>query len=119
MIPLTYFAESNDLELIIRDGFAVVQQKNARPVFHTHEKRADMLREIAAFEAQHNHLVKEHLGEYVAIYQGKVVAYNIDHLHLTDKIDQDFPNEVVLIRKVNAELPTPLRFPNLRLATSQ
>jgi hypothetical protein len=64
-----------------------------------------MLKEVAAFEKQHEHLVAQYLGHYVAMNQGKVVDYDTDELLLVDRIEATYPNEVVLIRLVEEQLP--------------
>ncbi len=64
-----------------------------------------MLKEVDAFEKQHEHLVAQYLGHYIAMHQGKVVDYDTDELLLVDRIEATYPNEVVLIRLVEERLP--------------
>jgi len=117
MIPLTYFAESDDLELVIRAGFAVVRVKGTESAFPAHERQGEMLQEVAAFEAQHSILVKKYLGEYVAIHKGQLVDHDADHIQLVRRIDVRYPDEIVLIRQVQEQLPSPLRGPTPRLVS--
>lgn len=75
-----------------------------------------MEEEIAAYEELHPELVSEHLGQYVAIYEGRVVDFDNDRLALRQRIHETYPNEVVLVRQVKPTLPAPLhiRSPRLR-----
>jgi len=74
-----------------------------------------MEQEVAAFEALHPKLVKQYLGKYVAIYQGQVVDHDPDEDSLIDRIEATFPDEVVLIRPVQEQLPPPLYIRSPRL----
>lgn len=113
LIPLDYFAD-NELEVVVRDAFAVVRSKSTQPVFPAHERQAEMLQEVAAFEEQHQQLVEQYLNEYVAIHKGQVVDHDVDHLQLVRRIDRRYPDDIVLIRQVEPQLPRPLRAPSPR-----
>jgi hypothetical protein len=63
-------------------------------------RREAMNREIAAYKAFHPQLVKSHLDQYVAITNGKLVDSDPDSVALLKRIRQNFPNQVVLRRKV-------------------
>jgi hypothetical protein len=53
-----------------------------------------------AFLAMHSQLVQRYLGQYAAIYQGKLVDQDIDLANLMERIDQRYPGTFVLVRKV-------------------
>ena len=68
-----------------------------------------MDREITAFEVQHQALIQHFLHRYVAIYQGKVIDHDTNREELLARIDQGYPDVSILVRKVQEELPKPLR----------
>ncbi|MEM7110951.1 MAG: DUF5678 domain-containing protein [Chloroflexota bacterium] len=117
LIPLAYFEESENLELVIRDGFAVVRRKSKSPTFPAHKRQAEMMQEVQAFEAQHTMLADNYLGQYVAFYQGTLIDHDANHIQLVKRIDAKYPNEIVLIRQVQEKLPQPLRGPTPRLVS--
>jgi hypothetical protein len=63
-----------------------------------------MAREIEAFRAMHSRLLSQYPNQYVAIYQGQLVDHDADQLALFLRVDQQYPNEVVLIRQVLPEV---------------
>ena len=83
---------------------------SAFPRLHVNPRRQVMQREIAAFEAMHPTLWQQYPHHYVAIYQGKVIDHDRNQLHLLERIDQAYPQSVVLIRQVESRLPKTLRF---------
>ena len=54
----------------------VIETFQPFPAVHISPNRSTMLREANAYEAMHPELVKQFLGQYVAIYQGTLA----DHL---------------------------------------
>lgn len=110
-IPLALFANNTDLELIIDQEFALVRPKVRQSIFHISENHDEMLAQVEAFEAAHTGLVETHLGLFVAFHQGKLVDQDDDELRLVRRIDQKFPEQVVLVRQVLKDLPPPLRLP--------
>jgi len=78
-------------------------------------QQAVMEYEVNAFEQMHFDLVSRFLGDYVAIYQGQVVDSDSDQLTLIERIDLRYPDQVVLIRQVQQQLPPPLNFRSPRL----
>jgi uncharacterized iron-regulated protein len=65
---------------------------------------AAMAQEEAAYQAMHAELVRSHLGDYVAIYQGQLVDHDADELRLLKRLDKAYPSKVVLMKQVK---PTP------------
>lgn len=63
-------------------------------------KRAQMNRNVAAYQSLHVQLVKNYLGQYVAIYQGQLVDHDADPIVLLRRVRAKYPNQVVLRRKV-------------------
>jgi hypothetical protein len=91
----------------------------AFPPLHVSQNRQAMQREVAAFEAMHASLWKQHPHQYVAIYQGTVIDYDINELALVERIDKRYPETIVLIRQVLPYLPNPLVFRSPRFVSSQ
>ncbi len=81
---------------------ALVEQ--ALRQFLREEKRRLMQQESIAFHQMHPELLANHLAEYVAIYQGQLVDYDVDQLALVTRIDERYPDAPVLIKQV---LPDP------------
>ncbi len=75
-----------------------------------------MTREEAAYRVMHTQLMDRHAGEYVAIFQGQLIDHDQDELALFHRIEDKYPDDVVLLKKV---LPWPepdLHFRSPRLA---
>lgn len=72
-------------------------------------------REIAAFEAQHHQLVKQFLGQFIAMYQGQVIAHKTELDTLITHVQHLLPNTPVLFRRVETTLPPPLFIRSPRL----
>ncbi len=75
--------------------------------FSVHPDREAMQKEIAAYLQLHPQLVSTFLGQYVAVYEGQVVDHDTDPAALHKRIKANFPNKVVLSRKVTTD-PEPI-----------
>lgn len=76
---------------------------------------AKMDREDAAYQAMHAKLFEKYAGQYVAIHNGELVDADEDEMALYIRIDERFPGEVVLLKRVIG-LPEPdLYIPSFRL----
>ena len=60
-------------------------------------------REVAAFEELHASLLQRYANQYVAIYQGKLIDHDSDKLALFQRIEENYPNEFVLMRPVQEQ----------------
>lgn len=81
--------------------------------------RSDPLdREVTFFEEQHEQLVKAFLGQYIAMYQGKVIAHHTELTTLITNVHTFQPNTPVLFRQVQATLPPTLHFRSPRMVQS-
>lgn len=80
-------------------------------------RRAEMSRNVAAFVAMHPALVKEYLGKTVAIFEGHLVDYDADPIALLQRVRQEYPNRVVLRRKVELLAERELRIRHPRIET--
>lgn len=79
------------------------------PQFRVSQAGDSMEQEVAAYESQHGALLTQYPGQYIALYQGKVIDHDPDQLNLLARIDQQYPAISVLIRKVERTLPKPRR----------
>ena len=86
------------------------------PTYPGHPDRAAMRKEIAAYQKMHSDLVKTYLGEYVAIYQGELVDHDADPVALHERITTNYPDKVVLSRKVQKDADPVLHMRSPRLA---
>lgn len=74
--------------------------------------------EIQAFERMHPQLVKQYLGQFVAVHEGQIVDADVDFEALFLRLEKRLGDVPVLIRPVSVE-PTPeLRAPGPRLERS-
>lgn len=69
---------------------------------------ANWNRELAHFKKMKNHLLKDvkYGGKFVAIKEAKIIDSDLDDLRLAKRIDQKYPDEVVLIVKAEEEFPS-------------
>lgn len=63
-------------------------------------QEAKIDREIAAYEAMHVQLVRDHLGEWVAIHRQQLVDHDSDRAALYRRIRSQYGRTAVLIRQV-------------------
>lgn len=85
-------------------------------LFPADPRRAKMEQEEAAFKALHPKLVKQYLGQYVAVYEGQVVDHDQDIVHLMQRVRPKLPEQVVLYRKVEtiSEVIIRVRHPRIQ-----
>jgi hypothetical protein len=74
--------------------------------FLRQEAQQKMQREVDAFRAMHANLLSQYSNQYVAIYQAQVIDHDPDQLALFLRVDEQYPNEPVLIRQVRPEVET-------------
>lgn len=85
------------------------------PLIPAHPQREKMLQEVNAYESLHTELVENYLGNYVAIHQGQVVDNDSDSEEIIIRIGERYPDEAILIRKVQKTLPPEIRIRSPRL----
>lgn len=81
--------------------------------------RPAMLRETAAFVRMHPELVTTYLNQYVAVTGGELVDHDVDIVALADRVEARFPEQVVLIRRVEVEADRILRFRSPRFIADE
>jgi acetolactate synthase regulatory subunit len=74
--------------------------------------------EIQAFERMHPQLVKQYLGQFVAVHEGQMVDTDVDFETLFLRLEKYLGDVPVLIRLVSAEPTLELRAPSPRLERS-
>jgi hypothetical protein len=72
--------------------------------FLRQEAEQKMQQEAEAFQAMHADLMTRYSNQYVAVYHGQVIDHDPDQLALFLRIDQKYPDEIVLIRQVRPEV---------------
>ena len=60
-------------------------------------------REIAAYEAMHAQLARDHLGDWVAIHRQKLVDHDRDRVALYRRIRAQYGRTAVLLRQVTVD----------------
>lgn len=63
-----------------------------------------LARETETFRAIHEWLLQKYAGEYVAIHQGQLVDHDLDQLALYLRMDEQYPDEIILIKQVCTEV---------------
>jgi hypothetical protein len=66
-------------------------------------KRQSLELEIQAFEAMHSALIQTYLGQYVALYRGRVIDTDPDFEALYLRVRSQYEDAPVLIRPVTQE----------------
>lgn len=73
-------------------------------------------REIAAFHVLHRQLWATYPGEYVAIHEGQLIDHDLDRVALGERIDDKFPDQFVLLRRVEQAPERTLYFRSPKLS---
>ncbi len=69
-----------------------------------------MAQEEAVYQSMLTELVSQYDGEYVAIFQGQLIDHDADELALLHRLDIQYPDEIVLMKKVRSDALPELRF---------
>jgi hypothetical protein len=95
---------------LLAEAIALVEADMATP---SDEQR--MAREEAAYQTLYDELKTKYAGEYVAIFNGQLIDHDSDELALLRRLDAQYPDDIVLMRKVSAEPEPDLRMRSPRL----
>ncbi len=95
---------------LLAEAIALVEADMATP---SDEQR--MAREEAAYQTMYDILKTKYAGEYVAIFNGQLIDHDSDELALLRRLDAQYPDDIVLMRKVSAEPEPDLRMRSPRL----
>lgn len=74
-----------------------------------------MAREEAAYQAMYEELKTKYADEYVAIFNGQLIDHDSDELALLRRLDAQYPDDIVLMRKVLAKPEPDIRLRSPRL----
>lgn len=74
--------------------------------------------EVAAFERLKPTLIEQYPGQFVAIYQGEVIATGDEKLALLEQVREQFGNIVCYIEKASPNSPRTVRMPSIQIARS-
>ncbi len=117
------FQERRDL---FRDLFReVLEESNLAeekiPTIQSHPDADDtfeevVAREIAAFHELHPTLLQQYPGEFVAIQDRNVVDHDVEKLALYERIHNSYPEQFVLMRRVEDEPEPELHFRSTRFS---
>ena len=72
--------------------------------FAIHPQQHLMRQESAAFDTQHEELKRRYLNQFVAMQHGKVIDFDADVSKLMERIQDMYPDQIVLIRQVKKRL---------------
>jgi hypothetical protein len=79
-------------------------------LFYADQDRESMEQEVAAFEAMHKELWAKYPHQYVALHQGQIVDSDHDQMALLHRLDDEYGDEVVLVRQVLRQPQRELRY---------
>ncbi len=80
---------------------------------------AKLEQEKMAYIKLHPLLKEKHLGQHVAIYQGKLIDHDRDYGALYERIRQQYPREVIWLATVKEEPIETIRVRSPRLAAKE
>jgi len=63
-----------------------------------------LARETEAFRAMHSQLLQKYAGEYIALHHGQLIDHDVDQFALYLRVDEQYPDEIILIKQVCAEV---------------
>jgi predicted DNA-binding antitoxin AbrB/MazE fold protein len=90
-------------------------QTESQNLLYVNPDREAMLQEQGAYQAMLPELLAQYKNQYVAIHQGKVVDHDTDKIALVVRLDDNYPDAVVLIQQVSEEPEKVLRMRSPRL----
>lgn len=86
------------------------------PMYDGGEEFDAMEQEVDAFAKMHTDLWEKYPQQFVAIYQGQVVDHDGDEWALLHRIDEKYPDEVVMIDQVKPTFERKIVFRSPRFA---
>lgn len=57
-------------------------------------------RELDAYRAMHAELLRDYANQFVAVRQRRVIDHDHDQLSLYLRVEQEYPDEIILIKQV-------------------
>jgi len=96
----------------------VKQLSIAQPLLRQSEldpEQTQLQREVEAYKVLHPHLLAHYPGQWVGIYAGQLLDHDLDEDALLARLDQRWPNALVLVRRVEVEADREIYIPSFRL----
>ena len=87
--------------------------------FPVNPNRSVMNQNVEAYRDLHAELVETHLGQFVAICEGKLVDHDPDPVFLLQRVRTQYPDKVVLRRKVETVPEHSFRIRHPRIETQK
>lgn len=108
-IPAELYERIERLAAVREESAAYVLEKalafvEDQPEIDDDDAKMDL--EEAAYESIHSELFEKYAGQYVAIHNGQLVDTDPDEMALYFRINERYPNDIVLLKKVRV-LPEP------------
>ncbi len=86
------------------------------PPFYLDPDQDKMQGEVDAFEEMHAALWEKYPNQYVAVYQGQVIDHDEDERALIKRIRAIYPDEIIMVDKVLAQLQREIIFRSPRFS---
>lgn len=80
-----------------------------------HEDDEAVDREMTAYVAMHPILWEQYPGQYVAVYEGRLIDHDTNDIALSQRINENYPDVFVWMCKVEAQPFRTLQMPSFRL----
>ncbi len=90
-------------------------QTEGQNLLYVSPDREAMLQEQTAYQTMLPQLLAQYKNEFVAIYQGKVVDHDTNKIALVVRLDESYPDAVVLVQQVTDKPEKVLRMRSPRL----
>lgn len=107
-------AHSNQRE--VNEVLQEIVIRSFPPMYDGGKEFEAMEQEVAAFAAMHAELWETYPQQFVAIYHGQVVDHDGDEWALLHRIDEKYPDEVVMIDQVKPTFEHEIIFRSPRFA---
>ena len=92
------------LEQAVRGYFATDVPRDTTTDEAWNGQRQQIEIEQQSFAAQHDVLLRAYAGQYIAMFQGRVVDHDLDRVALSERVRDQYGNQPVLITIVRAEV---------------
>jgi len=99
-------------------GEILVKQLAAQPFTFQGEldpEQAQLQREVEAYKVLHPHLLAHYPGQWVGIHAGQLLDHDEDEDALLARLEQNWPETLVLVRRVEAEPDREIYIPSFQL----
>lgn len=113
-VPEQLYDQATELAQLTKRAVNEVLQeiviRSFPPMYDGGKEFDAMEQEVDAFAKLHAELWEKYPQQFVAIYQGQVVDHDDDEWALLTRLELSHPDDIVLVRQVQPELPGDLIF---------